>query len=229
VAPVPVAAVAVKRDVRWDLSHSPLKSPVKTTTAMHAIDEIATFSSVKMFAHLFDMPPTLVSAITQIENQCGEILRSQLLSDLVSGKTDSEGSDYLIRQSALEASLSAIFRAHSDFWEQYYRRINRRAHGMESSTILRDSDGSVFQNAARIRYPHFFVMMDVMHHVDRKNAEKCQLIQMSLQAYLKGLLLGACDRNDEMREAMAQALKLIGPLHVPEYRKVLIGRLGAPK
>jgi len=209
------------------MSASPLKSQENLEVVMHAIDDIATFSCVKMFAHLFDISPTLVSVITQIENQCGEILRSQLLSDLAPGKSDTEGSDYLIRESALEASLSAIFRAHSDFWEQYYRRMNRRIHGTAANPIEGDAEDFVFQNAARTLYPHFFVMLDVMNCINRKKPEEYQLIQMSLQAFLKGLLLSAHDRTEDMREAMAQALKLIGPLHVPEFRKTLITQLGS--
>jgi len=206
---------------------SPLKSSEKSTIVTTAIDEIATFSWTKMFAHLFDLSLVPVSKVTRIESQCWDILRSQLHSDLLPGTTGTEGPEDLILQSALVESLSAIFSAHSDFWEQYYRRINRRTHGLESILVARDAKDPVFQNTARTRYPHFFVMLDVMQNIDRKNTEKFQLIQMSLQAYLKGMLLCAHDRHDEMLEAMSQALKLIGPLHVPEYRKVLIGRLGA--
>ena len=204
------------------MSDSPLKSQQKLTAGRKAIDEICTFSSVKMFAHLFDVSPALTSTVTQIESQCRQILRSQLRSDLLSVNIEKEGGEDLIRQAALEESLSVIFSAHSDFWEQYYRRINRRTHSMESIPVSQDTTVFDFHNTARTRYPHFFITVDVMNSVDGKDSENYQLIQMSLQAFLKGFLLHAQGCSNDMREAMLQALKLIGPLYVPEFRKMLI-------
>jgi len=207
------------------MSNSPLKSSEQSAAVQKMIDEITTFSSVRMFGHLFDVTSSQVSTFAHIEQQCQQILSSQLQGDLLSGTGETEGAEDLIRQSALEASLSRIFSGYSDFWEQYYRRINRRNHSTEPAPCPCDATDSMFQSAARVRYPHFFVLLDVMQYADQKHGEAYQLIQMSLQAYLKGLLLSACERIDEMREAMAQALKLIGPLHAPDFRKVLVSVL----
>ena len=50
-------------------------------------------------------------------------------------------------------------------------------------------------------------------------------MHMALQVLLRGLLLMAHGRAEDLRTAMSQALKLIGPVNVPEFRKVLVGYL----
>lgn len=207
------------------MSKSLLKTELQSTAAMKAIEEVASFSSVEMFAHLFDISPTLLPAIRKIENQCQHLLRKQLRSDLLATNIDPIEEASMVEQSALEESISMILSANSAFWEQYYRRINRRTHSIQNSPPPPDIAIAEFQHQANARYPHFYLIIDIMHSVRGIEPEHYQLIQMAMQSYFKGMLLYAYGHHDESREAMGQALKLNGPLFVPEFRKLLIRSL----
>ena len=204
------------------MSDSPLKSSNNPKVTIRMIDEIASFSSINMFSHLFELTHVVAPLTTQIESQCQQILRNQLQPDLLPQVSETERGEELIRNSTLEELLSTVFNASSDFWEVFYRRINRRNHSINTIPIPWDSANSDIQDIVRTRYPHFYIPLDVMMHVNKKSSEEYQLIQLSLQALLKGLIFRARGHHDDMREAFSQALKLTGPLHVPDYRKMLI-------
>ncbi len=207
------------------MSDHPLKSTEKNIVVMQMIEEITSFSTIRMFGHLFDLPDPLRAVITPLECQCSQLLNCQLYEDLLPEDDKHDDSMAIVALSTLESSLSKIFNSHSEFWEQYYRRVTRRMHRLDSIATPYKSDETSFHNASRTRYPSFFVTLDVMHFVSKKNTEAYQLIQMTLQAYLKGLLMGAYGMNADKRTAMGQALRLIGPLHLPEFRKKLIQSL----
>ena len=186
------------------------------------IRELGSFSTFRMFGHLFNLRHGLETQLKSVEEICTNILDIQLRQMLIPGT--SMPSTHLTLQSAkLEQALAACFSTHSPFWEQFYAR--QQASGSDDGNFnglhLADKD---VQSVARNSFPCFYTIIDALHFGASHSDHVYTLIQLSLQSYLKGMLLTVTN-PEEANPAFAQAIKLLGPVNAPLYRELVIQKL----
>jgi hypothetical protein len=209
------------------MQNIPHSSSSKSEIIVSIIEEIVNTSAIRMFGHIFQLPAPLEMFGKHIERQCAELLKFQLMRELHANNKGQEDTQLLLLQSSLEAILSKAFSPSSAFWEKYYERMNRRTVG--TPNLLTDENISQQQihHLARNQYPHFFITLDALYYSHPSKTEAYELIQMAMQYYLTALLLCIHSRTDDVQQSMSKALKILGPLDSPVFRKIIVSHIGA--
>ena len=183
---------------------------------------LCSLRTTDLFGHLFELRPAFLSGIRNVESTCLEILETNLRADLSGATRDTWA--FELATSQLEENLGQLLGAQSPFWEQYYARLLRASSDNVPAGGITKWTPAAIQQAARIRYPHFYIPLEAMIHGSGPQGLRDTLLPLSVQHFLEGSLLSIHDRT-WAGEAFQQANRLLGPIAAPEYRRLLARKM----